>query len=390
MSSAEPTGAVGDEAGRSCPYCRFPLKEGAEVVRCPVCGAVHHAECWEENGGCAVVGCAGRAAPDTLQAADAPARAAASRVQAEPVSPSGRGGAFWFALSAFILAAGAGAVVVAFVLTGRSPKSEATNQRTKPTPAATITVSVTTTQTTTQKSPAAADAAPSSRAVGVPSRYSGRFTAVDRLERCNATATYVYCSAGPSGKAVRLGGLAVDLGVRGSADLGGPSMPEGASFRTPNGRFECDSSYRGISCRDLVNSSSFVIGDYEVRVANPGRAATGTSAGLPSSYRGYFASVDRRERCFATNDYAVCSAGPSGKAVKLVVGDGAAYQGVIGSADRGGPAMPEGTSFTTPSGAIRCGSSTRGITCTDRASGDAFVIGDTRVHVINGGSDVIH
>jgi len=60
--------ATADMAGRSCPYCRFPLKEGGEVEPCPSCKAVHHADCWQENGGCAVNGCgatAGQAAATT-------------------------------------------------------------------------------------------------------------------------------------------------------------------------------------------------------------------------------------------------------------------------------------------------------------------------------------
>lgn len=46
-------------AGRTCPYCRFDLEEGVNVIACPVCQAVHHDDCWEENGGCAVALCAG-------------------------------------------------------------------------------------------------------------------------------------------------------------------------------------------------------------------------------------------------------------------------------------------------------------------------------------------
>ena len=41
--------------------------------------------------------------------------------------------------------------------------------------------------------------------------------------------------------------------------------------------------------------------------------------------------------------------------------------------------MPEGTSFTTPSGTIRCSSSSRGITCTDLTNGASFTIGDYAV-----------
>ena len=47
------------QAGLNCPYCRFPLKAGLRATACDGCGALHHEECWEENGGCAIVGCAG-------------------------------------------------------------------------------------------------------------------------------------------------------------------------------------------------------------------------------------------------------------------------------------------------------------------------------------------
>src|SRR5205085_2009603 len=45
--------------------------------------------------------------------------------------------------------------------------------------------------------------------VGVPLVYSGPFTAVDRLERCVVSVSAVSCTAGPSGKGVRL-----DVGAR--------------------------------------------------------------------------------------------------------------------------------------------------------------------------------
>lgn len=49
--------ATPDMTGRSCPYCRFPLKEGGQVAECGSCHAVHHEDCYHENGGCAVAGC---------------------------------------------------------------------------------------------------------------------------------------------------------------------------------------------------------------------------------------------------------------------------------------------------------------------------------------------
>jgi Prokaryotic RING finger family 1 len=50
-------------AGAPCPYCHFAIKEGARSVPCNRCGTFHHAECWQENGGCAVPGCAAVSAP---------------------------------------------------------------------------------------------------------------------------------------------------------------------------------------------------------------------------------------------------------------------------------------------------------------------------------------
>lgn len=49
--------AAGADAGRSCPYCRFPIKEGAPAERCDACGSLHHEDCWSDGGGCAVLGC---------------------------------------------------------------------------------------------------------------------------------------------------------------------------------------------------------------------------------------------------------------------------------------------------------------------------------------------
>lgn len=43
----------------NCPYCLSPIEDDAEKVKCPVCGVVHHAECWQANGKCSVYGCDG-------------------------------------------------------------------------------------------------------------------------------------------------------------------------------------------------------------------------------------------------------------------------------------------------------------------------------------------
>lgn len=44
-------------ATNTCPYCRSPVAPGESAKECPSCGTPHHADCWVENGGCAVVGC---------------------------------------------------------------------------------------------------------------------------------------------------------------------------------------------------------------------------------------------------------------------------------------------------------------------------------------------
>jgi hypothetical protein len=49
--------ATSADAGRSCPYCRFPLKQGAAAERCDACNSLHHQDCWRDGGGCAVLGC---------------------------------------------------------------------------------------------------------------------------------------------------------------------------------------------------------------------------------------------------------------------------------------------------------------------------------------------
>lgn len=71
--------ATAAETGRVCPYCRFPLKQGAEIMECGGCHAPHHADCWSDNAGCAVMGCTG-----------APGAAADATVPLPPPRPPGR------------------------------------------------------------------------------------------------------------------------------------------------------------------------------------------------------------------------------------------------------------------------------------------------------------
>jgi hypothetical protein len=50
-TAAQPPGPV-------CAICQSPLGAGEPQTKCPACAAPYHADCWQENGGCAVYGCA--------------------------------------------------------------------------------------------------------------------------------------------------------------------------------------------------------------------------------------------------------------------------------------------------------------------------------------------
>ena len=56
-------------AGGTCAYCQNLLPAAPFV--CPSCGAAYHPDCWVENGGCAIPGCASAARdPDAEQGID--------------------------------------------------------------------------------------------------------------------------------------------------------------------------------------------------------------------------------------------------------------------------------------------------------------------------------
>lgn len=71
--------------GRTCPYCRFPIKEGGPVVECGVCHAVQHADCFRENGGCSVAACAGGPSPETRVTTAMPAAGTPLATVSEPM-----------------------------------------------------------------------------------------------------------------------------------------------------------------------------------------------------------------------------------------------------------------------------------------------------------------
>ena len=56
---ATPESAAAEYIGKTCPYCRFPIKPGEDIVVCPACKVPHHEDCWRENGGCTTYGCTG-------------------------------------------------------------------------------------------------------------------------------------------------------------------------------------------------------------------------------------------------------------------------------------------------------------------------------------------
>jgi hypothetical protein len=135
------TSATAEMAGRSCPYCRFPLKEGGDVETCPSCKAVHHGDCWQENAGCAVNGCGAKAiatsegpvgtaattvlpSPGYAQPAasgqmpySAPSQQAWPAVTPPASGPSGRGGDAWkVALVALVILLALGGSAAALVI----------------------------------------------------------------------------------------------------------------------------------------------------------------------------------------------------------------------------------------------------------------------------------
>jgi hypothetical protein len=202
------------------------------------------------------------------------------------------------------------------------------------------------------------------------------------------TSQLARCGSGPSGEVVqlRVGGPASYLGRLGSEDRGGPALRFGQAIVSPGGAIRCESSSRGITCTDRSSGKGFVIGDHQ-HILNDGSSTTTPTPtppprpAVPTTYTGSFTSVDRLQHCYATDTYVRCGSGPSGQIVELQTGAGARYLGILGSTDNGGPAMPIGTAFNTPSRRIVCDSSSHGITCTDGATGQTFTIGDHYVSV---------
>jgi TM2 domain-containing membrane protein YozV len=70
-----------------CPYCRTAFDEtGPARVFCTVCGTPHHEDCYQENGGCTVFGCA-RAPADDPKLQVSQSDLSAVNLPAQPYAP---------------------------------------------------------------------------------------------------------------------------------------------------------------------------------------------------------------------------------------------------------------------------------------------------------------
>jgi hypothetical protein len=57
---------------QACTICLTELTEGDDACACPACSACYHRECWEENAGCGVYGCASAPAVEPRGALEVP------------------------------------------------------------------------------------------------------------------------------------------------------------------------------------------------------------------------------------------------------------------------------------------------------------------------------
>ena len=76
MSGLLPDGPSGPAAvpatTEHCAICMSSIDPGEASAQCPECRARYHAECWEENGGCAVYGCSRVPKTEGLKALEMP------------------------------------------------------------------------------------------------------------------------------------------------------------------------------------------------------------------------------------------------------------------------------------------------------------------------------
>lgn len=56
----------------SCAICMSSIEAGDAATQCPGCASAYHEDCWNENGGCAVYGCANVPKTEGLKALEIP------------------------------------------------------------------------------------------------------------------------------------------------------------------------------------------------------------------------------------------------------------------------------------------------------------------------------
>jgi hypothetical protein len=127
--------AGAESAGKTCPYCRFPLKSGIRVESCDICGTLHHTECWAEGGGCSLFGCTGKSAPAdpaTLARPQEQPTRVAEAPHPPPAGPRRQGRkALYAALLVAALAVAALVGVLAFDRSGHGAPAPAAKQPTE-------------------------------------------------------------------------------------------------------------------------------------------------------------------------------------------------------------------------------------------------------------------
>lgn len=78
--------AAADLAGKFCAICQTHILAGEAVVSCTSCSLPYHAECWQDNGGCAQYGCP--SAPHTSKAGPAVQEGVADSWNEDKICPA--------------------------------------------------------------------------------------------------------------------------------------------------------------------------------------------------------------------------------------------------------------------------------------------------------------
>jgi hypothetical protein len=396
------------QAGKTCPYCRFPLKEGAAAEQCGACSTLHHAECWADGHGCSVLGCANA----NSFTPPVPTQPTVVVRAVEPPTPAGRRRwPLWAGIVAAVLVAGGiGAAVVVAVSGGSSDTT--TREVTQPGGAP---GSPGGTTSSSSDGLAAAKISPYLRKID--RRQQTVVVHIRRLRPGVRSFRGLRVAGGALGATIsRVQGALDGIAAAGAEDrrvLGAtrralglhtvyvdrlqamPDLPRAfttgqaaaiiaAADRTEDAYVQLgstDASLPAVTMAAADHRHLLEVVPLPVPVGTSCHDRNGNTrpvsppAGIPRVVPAYFASCDRQELCLVTNDFVKCSAVPSGNAVRLQAGVGVRPD-TASAVDHGGYSMPEGTSFRTPNGQIECDSSSHGITCREKVSGHSFRIAD--------------